>query len=158
MNSNVINEVRDALKIQNATEKIPNCIPIIEVGYKATLPVRLASLTKSTTGTGDIIATTANTKQLYIKYVSFSMIKDATCDVATGSLSLSATIAGAVKEIALIPVITLTAQSESINIVFNNPIKIDPNTAVTLGAQTFTAGVLVRTAVIGFFEDDYVKG
>jgi hypothetical protein len=156
MNTQIITEWRDAVK-SLINEPMPKPVPVIEVNPKLTQSLKLRTLLKSTTGSADIIPTTSNTKQLYIKAVVFNMIKDSTCDVATGNLSLSCTIDGAVKELVLIPVITLTAQSMSVTVCLDNPIKIDTNTAVTFGAQTFTAGVMIRTANIYFYEDDYSK-
>lgn len=107
----------------------------------------------TSTGTATILTSSA-TRETYITSINFSMIKDATCDVATGSLLISTTIGGIVVNLTRMPVITLTAQQwQGLNITLPFPILIDKNTVVSM-TGTFTVGVMVRTASIAYFEID----
>lgn len=103
-------------------------------------------LNQSTTGTFTLY-TTSTTKDFYLSSLIFSMTKDATCDVATGTLNISSTINGIARTLGAHTVITLTAQSEKLAITFAKPIKLDRGVTITVPG-TFTLGVMSRFAGI----------
>ena len=77
------------------------------------------------------------------------MIKDATCDAAIGNqIQLNATFEGAAIVIAGIAGLTTTAQNSTITQSFNNPIKLDRNTTISISGNSYTAGLRSNSCCI----------
>lgn len=159
-NSALSNELRDVLKLQAGRDQFPQLaenkiVPVIDVNPKhARVAGVVVSQVKSTTGTQTMM-TTATNKDFYITGATFSFIKDATCDIASGSISLYTQIDGA-GGLAFItfPVLTTTAQSGYLSLSFTTPIKVDRGVAISFNG-TFTAGAMVRAAsIIGYYVDN----
>jgi len=127
---------------------LPNVQPVIDMTprfhRRADL---LKAASRTTSGSATIFQTDAG-KDTYITGLIFSVTKDSTCDMATGSVSLSCTVGGIAQTLCTLSVVTLTAQDKEIAIEFPVPIKIDPSTNVTIGSQSFTVGACSRTAQI----------
>jgi len=158
VNSQVMREISDELKIDERIEKIPNPIPVVEVGLKLSKTAKVASGVMSATGTLAIIPSSGGLTSrgdVYLTGLSCSLIKDAACDAATGTIFVSCTIDGASYYITAIPIIALTAQSENRNISFSHPIKLDKNTAVAF-TSTYAAGVMVRACSIYYYTDEII--
>lgn len=151
MNSQVINETRDALKINTAVEKIPNAIPVIEVGVKSVKNLIIKALDKSSAASSTIYTTPSN-QDFYIVGAQLSRIKDAACD--SSSVTLSAVIGGATSTILTLAGFTLTAQDGSITICFTHPIKVDRGSTITLYNGTKTVGNILTSGVIYGFLDE----
>lgn len=109
-----------------------------------------AGSTATSTGNGTVYTTSAN-KDTYITNITYNMIKDVACDVATGNIAVTANVDGISKNIILISTITLTAQTYSISIPFKNPLKLGRNTTILM-TGAFTAGVMVRSCTVQGFE------
>lgn len=109
----------------------------------------------NTTSSGDItIYTTPTGKSFYLTSYGLSHMKDATCDVASGSLGLQATIDGVTRVLVNSSSITLTAGSAYRTNTLRFPIKLDAGTAIIMNG-TFTLGVLIRNAfIIGYEVED----
>lgn len=111
-----------------------------------------ASQTKTTTGTSSLSLTTSplvvpvSGAVFYLTDAVISFVKNATCDQATGSLSLSVQVDGQYVTIAGVAVLTLTAERGDCTFHFEKPIKCDLNDVVLTG--TFTAGAMSRTHTI----------
>jgi hypothetical protein len=152
MNSQVTAEIRDALKLNVGTEKIPEAIPVIEVGMKLTK--NAISRTGGSAATGSAtIYTTPTDQDFYLTGFNFSYSKNATCDVATGSINLTAFIQGANVAICLLSVLTLTAEKDTISVTLTHPIKIDRGKAIAISG-TFTAGAMARNgAIYGYIDE-----
>jgi len=90
----------------------------------------------------------------YIVSVNFSMSKNATCDVSSGSIGIMGYVS---KQVMLcgLAVLTLTAERDSISVTFAHPVRLDRNTAVTM-TGSFTAGSLIRTASITYYEEESI--
>jgi hypothetical protein len=154
VNSQIVAETVNALKIDLNTEQVPAAIPVVEVGLKCSKTAEIFSTVNVATGTSTLLASADNIRgDVYVTSIQFGVIKDATCDVATGSLPITVTIGGINKVIAYIPIITLTAQNIVISCSFPHPIKIDRKTAIT-SVGTFTAGVMIRTYVMTYYIDE----
>lgn len=97
---------------------------------------------KTTTGTLNFLLTPAD-RDFYLTNINVSVIKDATCDTATGALNCNAFFNGQAINIVPITIITLTAQTINFAINFPTPLKIDRNSQMALGG-TFTVGAMVR--------------
>lgn len=99
------------------------------------------------------IFTTPSDKDFYLVGGNISLVKDVTCDAATGTFQITCTIDGVAQAIMVIGILTLTAQSEIVNLSLPYPIKVDRGTAIT-GSITFTAGACRRTGcIIGYTEE-----
>jgi len=94
-------------------------------------------------------------RRLVITGVAFSFAKNATCDVATGPMSVVATIDGTATNILTHSVITLTAERDTEVLAFKVPILCDENTSVT-STNTFTVGAMRRDiTVYGYVLDSF---
>lgn len=117
--------------------------------------IRSASVSASaSTGT---LFTTPSDKDFYLSLVSFNIIKDSTCDVASGNTNLRAVINGANTDLIAIPMLTLTAQETNVQVAFPIPFKVDKNTSITLVANTFTAGNFRKTGLLAGYTMEVSK-
>jgi len=114
----------------------------------------IADSSKSTTGTLTVnLPTTDSKSDVYVTGFDVSIIKDSTCDLATGNqfFTLVPDAQGIAKTLVQIPGIALTAQDAHVHADLTYPIKVKANSSVTLTPGTFTVGVCVRgVTVIGF--------
>jgi len=108
----------------------------------------------SSSSSGNIsLYTTPTDKDFYLTGILLSIVKDATCDVATGTININTVINGATRRVADIAVLTTTAQSQSVVVSFPFPLKVDRNVAFTISG-TFTVGNMSRTGVLqGYTEE-----
>jgi hypothetical protein len=105
---------------------------------------------KTTTGTLTGITLSTN-KDFYLVSISGGYSKDNLCDSASGTYAISGFSNGLPIYLIQLPILTLTAQNEYTNIVFNRPIKIDRGTSITMNG-TFAAGACVRSMVyMGYY-------
>ena len=158
-NKEILNTISEKIKESNLGI-LPNqlsdrIVPIIEVGKNID---EYISETAESTTTGLITAfTTPSSKDFYLVSCFMSFVKDVTCDLASSSLNVSATINGKTIRIIRMPPLTLTAERDFSSISLSTPIKLDRGTTVTLGG-TFTAGNMVRSlGVHGFIKDTLQK-
>lgn len=155
-NTNAIKELRTSTGLNLVTgypTQIANTIqPVVNINPNN---YRLIETTKSSavTATGaNTIFTTSATRDTYLVGYVFACTKNALCDVASGTIILSAFVSGGNSiSISRLPVLTLTAQDTTITHTFNNPIKIDRNTPVQMSG-TYAAGSMVRMAVLYVYE------
>lgn len=105
------------------------------------------------TGTRTIITTQTGVKT-YITGLMLAFTKDVTCDIASGSLDVRSTINGQTKQLASLPVLTLTAERAQIFVSFTNPIRLDEGVAVSM-LGSFTAGNCVRSAILYGYTESY---
>lgn len=96
----------------------------------------------------DAIMNTDSVKDTYITSVSISVIKDAT-STSTKS-TVTAVIGGVTKTIAAIAGQTLTAQSETLNVTFNPPLKVDRSSLINNTSSTAVANIKCMCTVVGF--------
>lgn len=160
-NSEVIQELRNAAKLQLGKDRIPNflssgIVPTIELSSKLVKNGIAKATSQTTTGTTTIYATPA-TQDFYLCGIEYGFVKNATCDVATGTLNVTATINGSAQTIATIPVLTLTAERGDRFIYLSHPIKIDRGINIQLSG-TFTAGAMSRSATVYGFIDETSNG
>jgi len=154
-NSQVIQEIIKALNLNVNRDKIPEPVPVIEVGRKSKSTLIAGN---SSSGSGTITIMSASTGpatrgDVYITGVMMSYVKNATCDVASGTMSLNGTINGATTTITQLPLLTLTADNAQIALEFTQPIKLDLNSALTQ-ASTYTAGAMVRSIIVYYYIDE----
>jgi hypothetical protein len=158
-NSDLSKELREGAKIQISIDKIPTelaekVVPVMEVN-----PKMLRYITHSygdvKTTTGSLSPLTfSSTKDTYLTNVNASFVKDATCDIASGSIAINAQPDGSgVVPLAQFSVLTTTAQSGVMNITLNPPMKMKRSSVLTI-TGTFTAGALARSIAAQYFEVD----
>jgi hypothetical protein len=114
---------------------------------------KIANTGGSTTGNLTILAANAsNTKERFMVGASLAFIKDVTCDMATGALTIQAVLDNGINSAILqLPTLTLTAQSSQLYVSFTRPIKFSSTDVVTVSG-TFAAGACMRSASIYYFE------
>lgn len=148
-NKRISNFIVDELRLNPISDNIPKTVipsiqPTFEVNRKFCNIAR--SLGSSTTGNKTIF-TTPSDKDFYLTSAQFAYVKDVTCDVATGAISLSATIEGTAQPVISLVLTTLTAERDNQIISFPVPLKIDRNTTIIYGGS-FTAGAMSRIGLI----------
>jgi len=154
VNSQLVKEVVDAFKLDLNVEKIPQVVATSESNPKLVREGNLKQSSTAATGAMSLIAAAEYTgKYVYLRSLSLTLAKDATCDVATGLFSITSTIEGVSKSLGSIAMLTLTAQSETQQFVYNPPIRIDKGASVT-GTNSFTAGAMLRGAVLVYYVDE----
>jgi len=151
-NSETAKELNDAIR-GNANTNLPpkilanQIIPVIDINPKHGRRANIVAGTVKTTSGSQTVYTTPANKDFYLTTVSYALIKDVACDMATGFSTITCTVDGASSNLIVQPIITLTAQNQVITISFPNPIKVDRNTLISFGG-TYAAGVCVRSASI----------
>lgn len=148
-----LSEASKKLFASKAGDMLPNFVddkitPTVELR----LPVQLlGSNTLTTTGTIGATAVVTGRDQI-ITGICVGFVKNAACDVASGSLIVQATIGGAIRNLIQIPVLTLTAERDLVYVDFDD-LKIDTGSQINL-TGTFTAGSMVRSiSVYGYFAE-----
>lgn len=157
-NSETLRQLREAFQLQLGSSELPtsfspSIVPVVELNPKFFPEIKIvATVNSATTGTATVYSTPAD-KDFYIVGISFAMAKDATCDIATGSILIGATLYddGTGRTLVGFPTITLTAQQFNQTVIFPSPIKLARSTNVT-HSGSYTAGVMSRiTTIYGFF-------
>jgi len=129
--------------------------PVIDMTPDSHVVADCASVAATASAASNNIVTNADlNRDRYITGVTLSILKDATCDVATGAVTLSAVLDGDSTSTALLslPVLTTTAQSDRISLALVRPVKLKKGAAVALGQGTFTAGNFIRHAQVYYYD------
>lgn len=153
-NRTITNNIVDTLKLNPISDNIPKTvIPSIQPTFEVNRKIAtVRSATRSTTGTSTVL-TTSSTVDTYLIGVGLSYVKDATCDIATGRLTVAGAIEGTSQALMSLNILTTTAQSDSEYVSFSTPVKLDRNAAVTM-ATTFTAGAMSASATLYFYTEE----
>ena len=144
-NAEIVNRViRDLGLVQGTDLRLESSnlvIPTINLS-PATEDYIVMGLTESTGTAGTIYTTPAspNKQRFYLTGASLSFVKNALCDIATGVISVAATIGGVGRSIAALSVLTLTAERDSIFVKFEPAIPIDASTNISIGTNTIEIG------------------
>jgi len=154
----VIDKMSEDLKVQPAM-MLPRLLgnqimPTFSVNSDNIITAGGLSDASVRTATGNLNAfTTPVTTDFFLTNITAGFVKDATCDVGTGGLTISCVIGGRTTTLYAFPVITLTADGDHIELHFSPPIKLDRNTTVLM-AGAFTVGVMSRSLhTAGFIKD-----
>lgn len=151
-NSDLSKELVDGAKIQTSYDKVPNqladkVVPVMEVNPKL---FRISNVVRNinTTASGaQTMYTTPTDKEFYLTGLYFSIIKDAACDMASGAVTINASVDGVSRTLFGIAVLTATAQNSSITFSFPTPVKVDKGAGIVYSG-TFAAGTCARTGGI----------
>lgn len=152
-NPEVFEQIRKTGNLQ-LSDGIPtalssNFIASIEVNPELTRRLHKATIgTATVSGAATLLTTDAN-KTTLIHGASYSIVKDAACDAASGFERLSAIdVDGATATLVGHALLTGTAQDKFLSVQFTKPIELKKNSAISYANTTFTAGNFVRVAVI----------
>jgi len=155
MNSEVISEIRNAFKINSATERTPNAIPVIEVGTKCVKNAFTSYGTATNATSANILVITSASfanKAVYITGATLSVIKDATSTSVLSAIRYTDEN-GSSTNLLNIPGITLTPQAQSIAINFSHPLKASLSSAITVTNST-NVGNVTATGTIYYYTED----
>lgn len=94
------------------------------------------------------IYTAPTDRDFYLTGYSFSIIKDAACDTATGTIAIQCVVNGATKSVAVLRHLVTTAQNQSYCDDLSIPIKVDRGSIISISGVTYTAGAFGRSASI----------
>lgn len=151
-NSETKKELDEAIRGNAQTNLSPSnvagqVIPVININPKHS---RRCNITRATSATGSsgTIYTAPTDKDFFIVACSLSVCKDVTATSTNSDINV--TIDGATNPILSIAGLTLTAQSESVSLCFNSPIKIDRGTSVTISNTTNVANIRTRGTITGY--------
>jgi len=143
--SNVIQKAVNDLAISASDEKIPSeTLDKVQLVYFLNTEFANVSVNNNATSSSaaaTLYATPVNPAgDFFLTGVTLSFVKDATCDIATGSVAINATVNGVVRGVLSLSLLTLTAQNQSLSISLPKPLKIDKGTNIQRGAFTFSVG------------------
>lgn len=99
------------------------------------------------TSTGTLSLGVPSTGDFYLYGLSYSLVKDAVCDQATGRININVTVDGTTRTLWGYPIITLTAQSINVVLRFDYPLRLDRSSTISQ-SSTYTVGVQSRTMEI----------
>ena len=160
-NSEITKRIVNLISGQTAVNKLPTqlantVVPVIDVNPDLAREVNfLISNSRSTSGTlSSSFASTAS-RSYFLTGITVGYAKDAACDLATGNISVAVTpdYSKSTTTIVQLPVITLTADSKVVDIIFETPLRVVAGSAITMTGD-FGAGVLVKSFQIrGYYVD-----
>lgn len=153
--SDQIQRAVNDLGISAASEKIPNeTLDKVQLTYDLSqiLPNKVATAASSVSSGSGTAFTASSTADTYITGIALSIVKDSTCDMATGVIAIRATIDGTLKNILSLALLTLTAQNQTAVMTFPNPLKVSRGGTVGYLAPTFTVGTASFSVNVNYFQ------
>jgi len=154
VNSQVISEIVNALKIDIRTTPIPNAIPVIEVGTKQTKN-GFSGSNSLTNGTSATIYTADSTRDTYITGATLSTVRDATAVYGLVSVKYIP-FEGSTTAVNILSLggITLTAHPLVTAVTPTmHPIKIARGSNVTLVSDSATGNFKATGQIYGFIDE-----
>jgi len=148
--SDVIAKGVNDLNIQLSTDKIPNQTEDkVRLTYSLNKQYSTFLTGNGSTSTGSnstTFPTPSAGGEIYLTGVQVSLIKDATCDQATGTMSISVIPeeSGIATTLLQVPIITLTAQSHDLLLSLPYPLKLKVGSQGGFTAS-YTVGTMSRT-------------
>lgn len=128
----IVRDIIDSLKLQVAgvmpdqtSDKL-----VLTYDFKNVQVINSVKVGTCANATSTTIYTTPSNKDFYIHALAMNVVKDATNTSTLTAINCS--INGALQNILYIAGVTLVAQNDTISISLPIPIKVDPNTAITL--------------------------
>ena len=152
-NSDLSNELRDVLKINQLVDGIPQnfqdiVIPVVDVNPKHSRRCDICRCVTATNFTSVNLLTIDPNKEFFLTNATLSYIKDVT-SVAT-VIQISAVIEGVVSQILRLPSLTLTAGTGQIGMSFPIPVRIDRGTTMTIESDSAVANLKAVATLQGF--------
>lgn len=156
MNSEIIQEIRNAAKSQPGTkEVIPSelsrvIIPVIEVNPKLT-KTAIGYFAAAAGSTSATIYTTPSDQDFYLCSAQLSTIKDVTSTSNQSKIVIVQN--GRSVTVCAISSITLTVQSECISVSFPHPLKCDRGSTITVQNSSATATIRSDGQITGYLDE-----
>lgn len=149
-NNTTLLQIREALGLQQATDKIPIPIPVVEVNPRL---LRQCNIVKANQSTGATVTvyTTPSDRDFYICAATLSFQKDAASTCTYSSLTI--TIDGTSVSLLRVTGIASTVQNDSVTISLPFPLKIDRGTNIQIAHAVNSATVQSQATIIGFTLD-----
>ena len=156
INPTAIKAFQEATGDKTPLGNVPNVMPIIDISPNKNRIINIGNVgTASTSGVPVNCSFSSYNGKVYITNLTVSIIKDVTCDVTTGVLTVYSTIKGSACYLCSISLLTLTAQEHLINITLTKPMLLDYKTNIFSSTSTYTAGTFIRTITAsGFLVND----
>ena len=154
--SDIIQKAVNDLAISTSTDKIPTeTLDKVQLTYDLNRKFSTFASFGSAVITGAMNIALPNVSvgsETYITGLTLGLVKDATCDVAIGSVGLSVTPydSNIATSFLRIPILSLTAQSENVRIDFAYPFKVKSGSTIT-STNSYTVGLMSRTCGITGF-------
>ena len=154
-NSKIIKNIIDTARIQTLIDDVPKelagkVVPVLEV-----IPKKFTNTHSEIVNSASvhsIVYTTPTDKTFYLTNVKMGFIKD---NLSTASnFWMTYTLNGIVQPLLRIVSLTLTADSKFLILNLLNPIKLDKNSEIVLGANSFLASQTMTAEIFGYLEDD----
>ena len=158
-NAQLTKELIEGAKIQLSYDDVPGrlataVVPTMEVNPKLMRVANVVDGTGESTSGTITLYTSPEDRDFYLTNAIISFSKDATCDVSTGSLQLKGYMNGVNIRLAELALLTLTAERDSLSVVFPTPLKLDRGSSISIAA-TFAAGVMRKSGnIIGYTVED----
>jgi hypothetical protein len=153
MNSQVIREIVNAFKIDLLAEKIPQPIPVVEVGVKSSKTIDVVRSAAVTNAASTTLYTTPTDQDFYLTFASLNT-KNASAAGSATIIAVNVTIDGQVRMLLghVNFVSTNTTGPTSPFICGNHPIKVDRNTAITLTMDSPTTSDRAFASIAGYLD------
>jgi len=154
-NSDLTKELTEGAKIQVSRDYPPSqladkVVPVMEVNPKLLRRTGVLVVANRIISGSLTIFTCPTNVDTIVSGVYLGFTKDATCDIATGRITITATPddTGAATSLAALPCLTTTAERGDITIDFHAPIKLKPGSVIAFGSDTYTAGLMSREILV----------
>jgi hypothetical protein len=155
VNSDVIQNLVNDCGLQSAngvpTQLSNQVVPVVNITPRQISNVAIGG---TNSGTGAVtLYTTPVDRDFYLTSASVGYAKSAACDMGDGFIYLKVYIRGLQVNVCIAPAMALTAEKNNVAISYTAPLKLDRNSTITIAAQSFTAGALLRMGTFtGFCE------
>jgi len=149
----VIDKISDELKLQPAMKIPRELMDKIQLvyGINPEREIQVDSTIRATTGSGNILTTSA-TKKTFLVGATMGYMHDATAD-STDNQFLIIPKGKAAQALLRLSKLTTTADARSISISFDKPIELEPGTVVSI-QQAFTVGAGTISGTVIFYETE----
>lgn len=155
VNSQVVREINNALKIDERVSTTPNAIPVIEVGLKGSKACNIVESIEVENAASTTIYTTPENQDFYLTFASLH-VQNAAAAGQSQVVFLSVVINSVRKNILVCRHIANTNASSRGPAIFvcgNHPIKVDRNTTITATMDSPTAQDFIGATIAGYTDE-----
>jgi hypothetical protein len=165
-NTDVKKRLIAAARLSPVADDVPEqlskiIVPTLEVNPELSRKINVVqSINNTTNATYGIYTVPSGLQDFYLCGFTISLTKDAANDCTTGAVGFYATLAetNQVSYLGYIPVITLTASSDRLTMIFDKPIKLSRGTSISFAnIAGMSLGLASRSATIYGYIDNNVS-
>jgi len=147
----IVQDMINALKLQVGADS-PNQTSekmLLTFDYSNAKVTNICKSNTRTSSGSATVYTTPSDEDFFLTSATLSVVKDATCDDATGATaSIACIIGGGSQTLMAISGLVTTATAQTLSLEFNPPIKVDRASNISVSGNTYTAGLKSRSASI----------